>query len=122
MSNVWNTLFELVVPLVFGPLATWLAVKLGQLITNNVKNTYLQNALLRLDDAVLTAVKEVEQSMKGAPSGEKKQAAVAALKTYLGPKGYYVVKHALGLDDDSILDLFGAKVEAAVNTEFGKKA
>lgn len=120
MESILNHLFDLVIPLILTPVVGWLGVKLSGLITANVKNRYLQNVLLRLDDAVLTAVTEVEQTMKGAPSGQKKQAAIDYLKTYVGKRGYLELKHVLGLDDDSILDLFEGKIEAAVFNQFRK--
>jgi len=107
---------------------TWAAAKLAQLIRAKVQNEYLKNALVRLDDAVFTAVKDLQQSVveeiKAASSDgkitdeEKKQIkdrAIAAVKSHLGTKGLAEAAKILGLEGGALEGLLSSKVEAAVH-------
>ncbi len=102
--------------------------KFAELIRARVQNEYLKGLLLRLDDAVLTAVKNLEQStveqIKAASAdgkitdAEKQQiraAALAAVKSNLGPKGRTEVVKILGLADEGMDGLLSSKIEAAVH-------
>ena len=42
---------------------TWVVARLDQFIRTKVQNEYLKGVLLRLDDAVLTVVKGLQQSV-----------------------------------------------------------
>lgn len=102
----------------------WGMLKLNQLIAAKVENENLRGVLMRLDDAVDTAVKSVFQTfVKGLKKHEKfdeaaqkeaKEAALAEIKSYLGPKGLSLISKILGWKDaDKEL---GAKVEAKVES------
>lgn len=106
---------------------TWLGARLASLITANIHNVYLRGVLVRADDAVITAVKEVGQiyvdELKKAnvdgvlTADEKAQAkknAVAKAKEYLGPKGLILIEQVLGLTGSALDGFLGGKVEAAV--------
>jgi len=102
--------------------------KFAELIRARIQNEYLRGLLLRLDDAVLTAVKNLEQStveqIKVASAdgkitdAEKQQiraAALAAVKSNLGAKGRAEVVRILGLADEGMDGLLSSKIEAAVH-------
>ena len=107
---------------------TWAAAKGAQLITAKIKNETLRGILVRLDDAVLSAVREVQQvtvdAIKAASAdgtltpdeqAQVKQAAIASVKSYLGPKGIVEIAKVLGLDGIAVDALLATRVEAAVH-------
>jgi hypothetical protein len=68
--------FEALSPLLLAAL-TWVAAKAAQYIAAKVKNEYVRGVLVRLDDAVVAAVREVQQvtveAIKaGAPTGSSR--------------------------------------------------
>jgi hypothetical protein len=83
-------------------------------------------ALLRLDDIVVSVVKELKQirveALKAATGGKLppeaagtiKQSAIAAVKAQLGPAGLAELASTLGLAGDAVDKLLSTKVEAAV--------
>ena len=84
--------------------------------------------LVRLDDAVLAAVREVQQvtveTIKSASADGKltaeeraqvKQAAIDAVKSHLGTKGLGELAKILGLEGGAIERLLSTRVEAAVH-------
>lgn len=106
----------------------WAAAKLAALTRSKVANEYLRGALVRLDDAVFTAVKELQQTVvaevKAASADGKiddaerrliKDAAVANVKSYVGPKGLGVLAQVLGLSGGTLEQFLGSRVEAAVH-------
>lgn len=118
---------EILSPLLLAAL-TWASAKAAQLITAKVKNEYLKGALIRLDDAVTAAVKEVQQtfvgSLKDARADGKltpeevataKRSALDAAKSYLGIKGLVELAAVFGLDEGTIDKLLGKRIEAAVH-------
>jgi hypothetical protein len=120
-------LLVLLSPIVLGAL-TLASLKLSQFFSAHVKNAYLRNVLTRLDDAVFSAVKELEQtvvaamkaaSADGALSDAErqsiKQQALATVKSYLGMKGLEQLATVFGLDTGTIDGLLGTKIEAAVH-------
>ncbi len=126
------TVFSFIVFLVLVPLTvmgvSWLGGRAGELIQAKVDNEYLRSALLRLDDAVVTAVKDLQQTLAkefralsadGKLSREDrrrlKDTAVRHVKSYLGPTGLKDLAKVLGLWELSIEDFIGSKVEAAVH-------
>ena len=107
---------------------TWLVARAVALIRARVQNEFLRGVLLRLGDATLTATKELQQTVvdeiKAASADGKivaderrriKAAAVANVKSHLGPKGIAEFARILGLADGALDALIGAKVEAAVH-------
>lgn len=125
------TVFSFIIFMVLVPFAAmgvhWLGSRAGELIQARVDNEALRGVLLRLNDAVVTAVKDLEQTVvdeiktaaeDGRISREErrriKEKAVRHVKSYLGPKGLKELGSVLGLWDLAIEDFIGSKVEAAV--------
>jgi hypothetical protein len=123
-------LLQVLVPVVGTVLTaaiTWGGAKLVTFIQAKTKNEFLKGALVRLEQAVQTAVLEVQQTyveyVKAASADgkltfeearEAKARAILAAKTYLGRKGLLELAKVLGFTDGA-LDLFlGGKVEAMV--------
>ena len=126
-TDVALTALQVVSPVLVAAL-TWAAAKLASFIRSKVDNEYLRGALVRLDDAVVTAVKDLQQSVvaeiKAASADGKiseaekrriKDAAIANVKSYLGTKGIRVLAEVLGLSGGAIDNFLGSKVEAAVH-------
>lgn len=127
LSDVALMALQVVAPVLMAALA-WAAAKLAALIRSKVANEYLRGALVRLDDAVLTAVKELQQTVvaevKAASADGKiddverqriKEVALANVKSYLGPKGLAVLAELLGLSGDTLERYLGSRIEAAVH-------
>jgi hypothetical protein len=119
--------FQILSPVLLAAL-TWVAARLAQFINARVRQEYLRSVFLRLDDAVLSVVRELNQVMvdalKAAAPGGKlpidvgnniKQGALAALKQYLGTKGLTEIARVLAIPDASLDRLLGTRIEAAVN-------
>jgi uncharacterized protein YidB (DUF937 family) len=113
---------------VFLLILTWAGTSLARYIQSKVKNEYLKNALTRLDDAVVNAVKFVQQTVVDAlkeankdgvitnvEKDQIKQKAVEAVKSYLGKKGLLEIAKILGLDDGGLANLISQRIEAAVH-------
>jgi uncharacterized protein YidB (DUF937 family) len=113
---------------VFLLILTWAGTSLARYIQSKVKNEYLKNALTRLDDAVVNAVKFVQQTVVDAirdankdgvitdvEKANIKQKAIDAVKSYLGKKGLLEIAKILGLDDGALSALISTKIEAAVH-------
>ena len=114
-------------PVLLAALA-WASARLAQFITAHVKSAYLKNALVRLDDAVFSAVKELEQTLVAevkASSGDGKlsaadrdrikRAAMDKVKSYLGMKGIAEIATILGLSPEALDGVIGTRIEAAVH-------
>jgi hypothetical protein len=124
ISGIASVAVQLLAPVLMAVLAcasAWLAA----LIRTKVKNEFVKGVMLRLDDAVFAAVKEVEQvivarlkeaSADGTITAQEraavKSAAIASVKEQLGQQGLMAVSKAIGDGLDAVL---GAKVEAAVH-------
>lgn len=121
------TALQIVSPVLVAVL-TWIAAKLASFISGKVKNEYLRGVLVRLDDAVITAVKDLQQTVvdeiKAANADGKiseaerkriKDAALANVKSYLGAKGIRVLSEVLGLSANALDGFISSKVEAAVH-------
>jgi hypothetical protein len=126
-TSIGWKVFQLLSPVLLAGLS-WLSVKAAQLITAKVKNEYLKGVLVRLDDAVFAAVREVQQmtvdSLKAASAdgqltpderAKVKQAAIDSIKSHLGAKGIGEIASILGLEDGAIDKLLSTRVEAAVH-------
>ena len=98
-----------------------------QLTQTSVQGERLRAALLRLEDAVVTAVKDIEQTLAaeyralasdGKLSREDrrrlKEIAVRRVKTFLGSTGLKELGSVLDVWELSVEDLIGAKVEATI--------
>lgn len=126
-ADIGVQVFQVLSPVVLA-VVTWVAAKLAQLINARVKNEYLRGVLVRLDDAVLSVVREINQvtveaikstSVDGRlPPGARetiKTAALNAVKAHLGVKGVAEVARVLGLDGPAVDRLIGTRIEATVN-------
>lgn len=126
-GTVGLQILEISSPLLLAAL-TWAAAKLAQLIRAKVQNEYLKGVLVRLDDAVFTAVKDLQQSVveqiKAASADGKitddekkqiKERALASVKSHVGTKGLAEAAKVLGLEGGALETLLSSKVEAAVH-------
>lgn len=126
-TSIGWKVFQILSPVLLAGLS-WLSVKAAQLISAKVKNEYLKGVLVRLDDAVLVAVREVQQvtvdALKAASADGRltpdertkvKQAAIDSIKSHLGTKGIAEVARVLGLEDGAVDKLLSTRVEAAVH-------
>jgi hypothetical protein len=126
-GSIGLKVLEILSPVLLAAL-TWAAAKLAQLIRAKVQNEYLKGVLVRLDDAVFTAVKGIQQSVveqiKEASADGKitddekkriKDKALTSVKSHLGTKGLAEVARILGLDGGALDGLLSSKVEAAVH-------
>lgn len=127
----WNEIgwkvFQALSPLLLAAL-TWAAAKAAQLINAKVRGEYLRGVLLRLDDAVLAAVREVHQvtveELKAASADGRltpeerakvKAKAIETVRTHLGTKGIAELAKVLGLDDGGLEKVLSTRIEAAVH-------
>jgi hypothetical protein len=124
----WNTLV-IPVALALSILLTlalgWLAIRYASWITEKVKSARLEGILLRLGDAAFKVVRELQQTVvdelkKGdnwneEKAKEVKEAAIAKLKEYIGPKGVQEALTILGLDTSGLDKLIGTLIEAEVH-------
>ena len=127
----WNEIgwkvFQTLSPVLLAAL-TWVAAKAAQLIHAKVRGEYLRGVLLRLDDAVLAATREVHQvtveELKAASADGRltpeertrvKARAIETVRSHLGARGVGELGKVLGLDDSGIEKLLSTRVEAAVH-------
>ena len=115
--NVFGSLLLSVLGLAAYHASAWIKI--------HTKNARVQGILLRLNDAVFTAVESVEQvtvaalkangnllTLNGATIAKK--AALSAIKMHLGSQGIAEVKAILGVHSDDLDSFLGARVEARV--------
>jgi len=126
-QSIGLKVLEILSPVLLAAL-TWVAAKLAQLLRAKIKNEYLKGALVRLDDAILVAVKDLQQSVvdeiKAASADGKisddekkriKEKALANVKAHLGTKGLSELATILGLDGGALDGVLSSRVEAAVH-------
>jgi len=126
-GSIGLKVLEILSPVLLSAL-TWAAAKLAQLIRAKAQNEYLKGVLVRLDDAVFTAVKDLQQTVVGAikdasadgriTDDEKRQIkekALASVKSHLGTKGIGELAKILGLEGSALDGLLSSKIEAAVH-------
>lgn len=129
MRDLLWQLFQVCSPALLA-LIGWLSLKLADLIKAKTDNAYVQGVLLRLNDAVWTAVREVEQTMVGAlkatntdgsgkltetSQANAKTAAINTIKEHLGPKGLAELGDIIGVAGPALDQFLGKRVEAVVN-------
>ena len=107
----------------------WVLRTLNAWLKTKVHNDAAAGALGRLNDAVFTAVKEIQQTYvadlrEAAKDGvvtpeelaKAKADAVAKAKSYIGPQGLALLGTVLGSNATTLIDSFiGGKIEAAVH-------
>lgn len=126
LPQVADALVNYGVPLLVA-LFSFVATRLASWLNAHTKLKRLGHAMLVLNDAVQTAVRQVEQTLRplfdeAAKDGvltpeeraQLKTQAMSALKQYLGTNGLDHVKHAFGLTPDRLEALMDGKIEAAV--------
>jgi hypothetical protein len=127
-TDIGIQVFKVLSPVLVA-VVTWVAAKLAQLLDARVKNEYLRGVLVRLDDAVVSVVREVNQvtveAIKSAsvdgrlPAGAResiKNAALNAVKSHLGTQGLEDLGRILGLDSPAVDRLIGTRIEATVHS------
>jgi hypothetical protein len=127
LSGLVSPVLQLLSPVVLAAL-TWLAARVNALIRARVQNEYLRGVLLRLDDAVFAAVRELHQvvveGMKSASADGRltpeqklqiKARAIATIKSHLSPRGLKEAAEVFGLRTDMLDQVLSTRVEAAVH-------
>jgi hypothetical protein len=126
-SEIAVQVFQLFSPALVA-VSAWLATRLAKWITARVQNETLRGVLLRLNDTVVTVVRELEQVTvetlrKGAPGGRLtpelklmlRRSALAAIKHHLGARGVAELARVFDLDGDGLDRLLATRVEATVH-------
>jgi len=128
-SEWWNVASQAILALspVLLAALSWLSLQAAGLIQAKVKHENVRGTLLRLDDAVFVAVRQIQQvivdQLKAASADgtltadERRQVKVAtleAIRSYMGPKGILEICRILGLKDDELERVVGPRVDAAV--------
>jgi hypothetical protein len=101
----------------------WIGVHLAALIRTRVKNETIQGLLMRLDNAAVNAVKEVEQAFisnlqQGSPAdfARARDMALATIKAHFGSQGLQDLEKALQLDGpEAVEKLLNSVLEARVH-------
>lgn len=132
--EVVMNLAELAAPVLMALLG-WVSVRVAYYIREKVGQEAYAGALLRLNDSVLTLVREAEQTyvreMKlarsnASPGGVRltkdeatriKQAVIDSFMRLWGRDGLVKLMKVLGLNEGALEDFIGAKIEEAVNVE-----
>lgn len=109
-------------------LLAWLLGAAARYFGQKTKNEYANNAINRLDDALIAAVREVYQTYvsqikkgraDGKLSSEEKAAAkdlaIDKAKSFLGKKGLKAVAKVLGLPVEGLDAMFNSRTESALN-------
>jgi hypothetical protein len=112
---------------------SWLSIQLSELITARARDESVRAMLARLDDAVFTAVREVEQVLviprkRASASGTlgtveraaARASAVQAARACLGARGWLDLSATLGLSNSELEYAVEARIGAAVY-ELGAK-
>src|SRR6266545_852758 len=94
---------------------SWLSLQAAGLIQVKVKHENVRGTLLRLDDAVFVAVRQIQQvivdqlkaaSADGTLTADERRhvkvATLEAIRSYMGPKGILEICRILGLKDDEL--------------------
>lgn len=126
-SEIGLNILQILSPFLVAAL-TWAAARLASYINSKIKNEYLRGVLVRLDEAVVTVVKDLQQTVveeiKASnidgkiPDAEKrriKETALANLKSYLGAKGIKMLAQVLGFNGCSLDGFLSSKIESAVH-------
>ena len=126
MEDIGIKVAEVLLPVLMAAL-TWGAARLASYINAKVKNEYLRGMLVRLNDAVVDAVKEAQQvavaslakaNSDGVVTAEEnakvKADVMAVVQSHIGKKGLAEIGKVLGLDDGTLAALLSTKIEAAV--------
>jgi hypothetical protein len=126
LASIIPQALDLLTP-VFLAVIGWLSFQAAGWIRAHTKNAQVQGILLRLDDAVATAVGSLEQTVvvaakSAAADGQLtkadgaavKAAALAEIKSHLGPKGIAELQAILGIKPDGLDSFLSSRIEASV--------
>ena len=126
IASITPQLLDLLTPVLLAALG-WLSWRAAGWIKAHTKNAQVQGILLRLDDAVFTAVSSLEQTVvvaakTAASDGQLtksdgaavKAAALAEIKSHLGPKGIAELQAILGIKADGLDSFLSSRIEASV--------
>ena len=126
LASIIPQAIDLLTPLILAALG-WLSWRAAGWIKAHTKNAQVQGVLLRLDDAVFTAVSALEQTVvvaaKTASSDGQltksdgaavKAAALAEIKSHLGPKGIAELQAILGIKSDALDSFLSSRIESSV--------
>ncbi len=122
LATLGITVLTAILP-ILGLVLTWAGIQLQSWIRLKVNNERLEGVLLRLEEAVEGAIKEVHQTVLSALDAptkenlaEARQMALASIRSHLGPRGLKELMHVLGLDDGvSVERLLVTKLESKVH-------
>jgi hypothetical protein len=114
---------------------SWLSLQAAGLIKAKVKHENVRGTLLRLDDAVFVAVRQIQQvlvdrlkaarvdgTLTADEGRQVKLATLEAVRSYVGPKGILEICRILGLKDVEFERVLDPRVEAAVFELNARKA
>ena len=126
-AEVGYKVFQVLSPVLLAAL-TWVAAKTAQLIHAKVRSEVLRGVLLRVDDAILAAVREVHQvtveELKSASADGRltpedrarvKARAIETVRAHLGARGVAELAKVLGLESGGVEKLLSTRLEAAVH-------
>ena len=126
LASITPQILDLMTPVLLAALG-WLSWRAAGWIKAHTKNAQVQGILLRLDDAVFTAVSALEQTVvvaakTAARDGQLtksdgaavKAAALAEIKSHLGPKGIAELQAILGVQPDGLDSFISSRIEASV--------
>jgi hypothetical protein len=127
VADIGLQLLTLLSPVILAGLG-WVSSKLAKWIGEKTKNEMVAGMLIRLNETVFTAVKEVQQvyvaAIKEAKKDGKltdeekahaKQVALDKIKEYWGKKGLAQAAKVIGLDESGIVKMIEGKIESAVH-------
>ena len=126
LASITPQLLDLLTPVLLAALG-WLSFRAAGWIKAYTKNAQVQGILLRLDDVVFTAVSSLEQTVvvaakTAASDGQLtksdgaavKAAALAEIKSHLGPKGIAELQAILGIKPEGLDSFLSSRIEASV--------
>jgi hypothetical protein len=128
----WGSIAEMLAPVIMA-IFGWVSVRIAAWVKAHTKNTMIKGTLLRLNESILTLVREAEQTavaeLKKArspdsPGGEKltpeeakeiKEKVTGNFKSLWGQRGLDELTRVLGFSNgESVEKFLGSKIEEAV--------
>jgi hypothetical protein len=126
-SNITLKALEALSPLLMAAVG-WVATRLAQLINSRTRSEAMRSALLRVEEIVFAAVREVQQLLVDdlkarSPDGRLgpadrervKQAALATVRAELGSRGIAELARVLGTPQNALDHVLATRIEAAVH-------
>jgi len=126
-SDITLKALEALSPLLMAALG-WVATRLAQLINARIRSEETRGVLLRVEQVVFGAVREVQQTLVDdikaqSPDGRLrafdrtrvKEVALATVRSELGPRGLDELSRVLGTAPEAIDQVLSTRIEAAVH-------